>query len=73
MWVPDDYKMNKYGVPAYDQFNFDLTREFEGTFDGLNVRFLYVLRRSKSIDLEAHEEHNKVNFNHFNLIFNYNF
>ena len=42
-------------------------------FEGLELRFLYVLRLSKTPDLLPEQEHNKVNFNQFNVILNYNF
>lgn len=64
---------NKYMLPSYDQFNLDCFYGFEDKLDGLELRLLYVYRRSTDRDIVLSKQHNTVNFNQINVVANFNF
>ena len=64
---------NKYMLPSYDQFNLDCSYGFEDKLDGLELRLLYVYRRSTDRDIVLSKQHNTVNFNQINVVANFNF
>jgi hypothetical protein len=66
--------LNKYGIPSYTQFNFDIQHEFEGLLKGLEGQLLFVYK-GKSGNSFGNEkyEFNKVNMSSWNLILNYHF
>lgn len=73
MDLPDilDYTHNKYGLPSYAQLNAEVNYHFHGSFDGLRLSFLYLLRSSSFWDpLLPVERFNKTDFHHFNVILN---
>ncbi len=73
MLTNDNLKFNKYQLSSYDQFNLDCNYTFRKKLEGLELRFLYVYRRSLSKNIIQAQEHNKTNFNQFNLVANFNF
>ncbi|WP_338813820.1 hypothetical protein V9L05_21110 [Bernardetia sp. Wsw4-3y2] len=62
-----EYRLNKYELPSYYQFNIDIRYKFEGYFEGLEMQCLIVRKEST-----AHQEGEKYIFNKNNLT-NYNF
>ncbi len=74
--LPDtrNYRLNKYGMPSYLQFNADIRYEFQGVLKGLDAQLLVV---SKVNQGELHDdlksEFNKVNMELYNLVLNYHF
>ncbi len=71
--VDKDLSYNKYDIPSYHQFNLDFKYAFPNTLQGLEMRFLYVYRKAMTDDISYSQAFNKVDFNQFNLIFNFNF
>lgn len=74
--VPDvkNYRLNKYGLPSYYQFNFDTKYTFDGLMNGLNIELLYLYKiRSGNVYNNWKYVFNKVNMHQLNLIFNFNF
>lgn len=75
-YLPDvkDFRLNKYGFPAYQQLNLDVRYSFGGFFRGLDLQCLAVFKDAikTTYDLPKYEI-NKVNLSHFNLILNYHF
>ncbi len=74
--LPDtkNYRLNKYGMPSYYQFNFDIKYAFEGSMEGLNFELLYLykLRQGNTYE-ELKYVLNKVNMHQLNFILNYVF
>ncbi len=73
MLLSNNLTHNKYDIPSYDQFNFDLSYKFSKELEGLEMRFLYVIRNSIWKNTTNQQTFNKVDFNQFNLVFNFNF
>jgi hypothetical protein len=74
--LPDvkNVRLNKYGLPAYYQFNFDLKYFFNGFFEGLNAELLYLYKmRKDEIYGDLRYVINKTDMQQINLIINYNF
>jgi hypothetical protein len=74
--LPDvkNYSLNKYGIPSYAQFNFDLRYQFKGAFQGLIAQFLYVYKgRTGETYGNSRYVLNKVDMSLFNCIVNYSF
>jgi hypothetical protein len=75
-YLPDvyDFRLNKYGIPSYTQFNLGVKYEFGKKLKGLDAEFLYVRKDELGNTYENLEYiMNKVNLNHFNLVLNYHF
>jgi hypothetical protein len=75
-YLPDvyDFRLNKYGIPSYTQFNLGVKYEFDKKLKGLDAEFLYVRKDELGNTYENLEYiMNKVNLNHFNLVLNYHF
>lgn len=66
--------LNKYGMPAFFQLNFDLRYALPAPFRGTDLRFLFV-RKIRSGDTYGELRHiiNKVNLSNYNLILNCRF
>ncbi|HET9746197.1 MAG TPA: OprD family outer membrane porin [Chitinophagaceae bacterium] len=74
--VPDvrNYRLNKYGMPSYYQFNIDVKYTFDGLMDGLNLELLYLYKaRQGHVYDEWKYVINKVNMHQLNFIMNYIF
>jgi len=74
--LPDvkNVRLNKYGLPSYYQFNFDLKYSFSGFLDGLNAELLYLYKKNDGkFYNDMRYVINKTNMQQFNLIMNYNF
>lgn len=74
--LPDvaNYRLNKFGMPSYTQFNVDVRHEFTGFFQGLDLQFLYVYK-GKAGNVYNNDKYviNKVNMSLWNVVFNYHF
>lgn len=74
--LPDvkHYRLNKYGMPSYAQFNADLRYQFNGWLKPLDVQVLYVYKANLG---ETYDNvkfvFNKVNMHHLNVVMNYRF
>lgn len=69
-----DYTLNKYGTVSYDQFNLDIGYHFKHLFQGLDLRFLYVVKRNHEEFADRYDlVFNKSNYHHFNLVMNLDF
>ena len=74
--LPDvkNYALNKYGIPSYAQFNFDLRYQFKGSFQGLNAQLLFVYK-GRIGETYGNKRYvlNKVDMSLYNFIVNYTF
>ncbi|MFC0774605.1 OprD family outer membrane porin [Terrimonas alba] len=72
--APENFRLNKYGMPSYTQLNIDLRYQFNGLLKGLESQLLFV-HKGRAGNLPDDPRHiiNKVNMNLWNLIFNYHF
>ncbi len=74
--LPDvkDYRLNKYGLPSYHHFNFDITYSFANFLKGLEVRSISTYKKDEG---ETYNDlkyiYNKVNMFNFSLIVDYKF
>ncbi len=74
--LPDvkNYRLNKYGLPSYNQLNMDLKYRFGGRLEGLESQVLIAWKKNAG-DLYNNERYriNKVDMINYNLVFNYRF
>lgn len=74
--LPDvnDFRLNKYGMPSYAQFNADLRYPFAGLFKGLDLQFLVAAKINKG-ETYGNQKYvfNKVGMVNYNLVLNYHF
>ncbi len=72
--APNDFPMNKYGMPTYAQLNLDLRHTFHKMLQGLEAQVL-IYGKYSDHDLLSNRrfEFNKVNMLGYNLILNYHF
>ena len=63
--------LNKYSMPSYHQFLFDMNYNFKGFFKNLSAEFLYTYKKSAIGGISEKVMINKVNMHHINLILNY--
>ena len=74
--LPDvmNYRLNKYGLPSYNQLNLDLRYQFRGLLKGLESHLLFVYK-GKTGNSYGNDKYviNKVNMSLWNLLFNYSF
>jgi hypothetical protein len=74
--MPDvmNFKLNKYGLPSYAQFNADIRYSFDKIFKGLDAQFLVVYKYDVG---ETYDNDrfviNKVNMFLYNFVLNYHF
>jgi hypothetical protein len=74
--LPDvkNTELSKYGIPSYDQVNFDIRVRPEGYLHGLTFQLLIVHKRRVGEVYDAMRfVHNKVDVTHCNLVVNYHF
>ena len=74
--LPDvrDYRLNKYGMPSYYQFNIDAKYVFDGLLAGLNIELLYLYKaRQGNVYGDWKYVINKVDMHQLNVIVNYIF
>ena len=72
--LPDvkDYRLNKYGMPAYVQTNLGVTYRFAGLLNGFDGQLLWLYKSAAGATYGADRYvFNKVGMRHFNLILNY--
>lgn len=69
-----NYRLNKYGMPSYNQLNIDLRYKFSGLLKGLETQVLY-LYKAKTGNTFLNDKYviNKVNMSLWNIVFNYQF
>ena len=75
-YLPDiqNYALNKYAFPAYNQLNLDVRYTFTGMWSGARIHFLYVWKgRIGSVYGNDRYIINRVNMSGYNLIINYNY
>ncbi|GAB2845976.1 OprD family outer membrane porin [Hymenobacter ruber] len=75
-YLPDvrDTRLNKYGLPSYQQLNASLTYPFTGWARGLRGQLLYVYKGALGNTYgEDRYIVNKVDFHQLNVILNYDF
>lgn len=74
--LPDvlNYRLNKYGLPSYNQFNIDARYKFTGLLKGLETQILYVFKKNTGNDYNNDKYViNKVDMGLWNIVFNYQF
>jgi hypothetical protein len=74
--LPDilDYRLNKYAMPSYMQFNADVRYSFSGMLKGLDAQFLFVAKMNRGdLHNDRRSEFNKVNMELYNFVLNYHF
>lgn len=72
--LPDtkDYRLNKYGMPSYQQINADASYVFGKFFKGLELRALVAWKLKQGEDYDnARFVYNKVNMVNFNFILDF--
>ena len=72
--LPDtkDYRLNKYGMPSYQQINADASYIFSKFFKGLELRALVAWKLKQGEDYDnARFVYNKVNMVNFNFILDF--
>ncbi|MDX1444962.1 hypothetical protein [Lishizhenia sp.] len=69
----NDYDHNRYMELSNDQVNIDITRHFHHALEGLDVRFLYVMKHTGGNIPDYANVVNRTNYHHLNLIMNFNF
>lgn len=69
----NDYAKNRYMELSNDQVNIDFTRHFHHALEGLDIRFLYVMKHSGQGIPDYANVVNRTNYHHLNLIMNFNF
>ncbi len=74
--LPDvmNYRLNKYGLPSYTQFNVDVRYTFTGLLRGMETQLLYV-HKGRQGETYGNDRFviNKVNMSLWNLVINYYF
>jgi hypothetical protein len=72
--APDAFRLNKYGMPSYDQLNLEIRYPFKGKLTGLETQVLYVRKglSGKQVPAEKYVI-NRVEMSNFNLLLNYQF
>ena len=68
-----NYRLNKYELPSYHQFNIDLRYKFEGYFEGLEIQCLIVRKESATPQENTEYVFNKNNLTNYNFVINYHF
>ncbi|SFT52388.1 hypothetical protein SAMN05216474_1071 [Lishizhenia tianjinensis] len=69
----NDFDNNRYMELSNDQVNIDITRHFHHALEGLDVRFLYVMKHTGGSIPDYANVVNRTNYHHLNLIMNFNF
>ena len=69
----NNFPLNKYAMPSYNQINADVRYEFEGLLKGLESQLLFVYKGNREAAATKASIINKVNMASINLIFNYHF
>lgn len=69
----NDFSKNKYMELSNEQLNVDVVKHFHHALEGLDLRFLYVLKHSGGELPSYANVVNRTNYHHVNLIMNFNF
>lgn len=71
---PNNFRFNKYNLRDYLQTNLEFSKEFERSFDGFELTFLYASRFDVSGEsLKRESVFNSTNYHQLNLILNFEF
>jgi hypothetical protein len=74
--LPDvqNYTLNKYGMPSYNQVNIDVRYAFPARLNGLEMQFLWVLKTNagNTYGKDIYRI-NKVDMVLYNLVLNFHF
>lgn len=74
--LPDvtNYRLNKYGMPSYNQLNLDARYQFRGLLKGLETQLLFVYKKGTG-PTYGNDRYviNKTDMGLWNLLFNYQF
>lgn len=71
---PDDYRLNKYGLPSYQQINVSADYSFKGFLKNMDIQLLLVWKGNLEKEpVLAKNKINKVNMLNNNLVLNYHF
>jgi hypothetical protein len=74
--LPDvkNVSLNKYGMPSYWQWNFEMNYPLKKVLNGLELQFLYVYKKQEG-NSYSNEKYviNKVNMSNYNIVLNYLF
>ena len=70
---PDDFRRNKYGLPAYYQMNLDVHYSFGGWLHGFTAQLLYVHKWQQTTVFTPGYRFNKVDMGLMNVVLNYHF
>ena len=72
--APDDFRLNKYGIPSYTQYNANLQYIFGGHWRGLAAQVLYVVKMPiRDVTPTADQTINRVDMHHVTIALNYSF
>jgi hypothetical protein len=66
-----NYRLNKYGMPSYQQILFDVQYQLPGFLKGMEMEFMYTYKRQAEATENLKAIINKVNMGHINFIVNY--
>ena len=74
--LPDvtHFRLNKYGMPSYNQLNLETRYQFRGLLQGLETQLLFVYKK-RTGNIYGNDRYviNKVDMGLWNLLFNYQF
>lgn len=71
---PDNFRLNKYGLPSYQQLNVAADYNFKGFFKNMNIQLLLVWKGKLDNEaVNAKYIFNRVNMLNSNLVLNYHF
>lgn len=71
---PDNFRLNKYGLPSYHQLNASADYNFKGFLKNMNIQLLLVWKGVlKNEPVAVKYLFNRVNMLNSNLVVNYNF
>ncbi len=75
-WLPpvSDARLNKYAMPAYQQYDANVQYQFKGHWKGLAAQFIYLVKLPlPGTTYSTKQAVNKVDMHHVELIVNYAF
>ncbi|HRO98592.1 MAG TPA: hypothetical protein PLN54_04100 [Flavobacteriales bacterium] len=75
-WLPaiSNVQLNKYALPAYQQYDVNVQYQFKGNWKGLAAQFIYLMKLPMPDAIHTTRQAvNKVDMHHAELIINYAF
>ena len=71
---PDNFRLNKYGLPSYQQLNGEADYHFKGFLKNMDIQLLLVWKGKLGNEaFNAKYIFNRVNMLNSNLVINYHF